>query len=236
GRRRAVAAAGLAVVAVTGGAFHLFSGPGPGDGAADPDEVTQASAPDTATLPATTTPSVEPTQTTTPSATPSPTASHRPKPSPTRTAPKPAPPRPRPPRPTTAAPTTPAPTSSTESGQVIDLVNAERAKAGCGPVTENALLTRAAQGHSDDMAARDFFDHTNPDGDGPGERVTAAGYRWSTYGENIAKGQRTPAEVMDSWMNSPGHRANILNCSFREIGIGIHSAGGPYWTQVFGAQ
>ncbi|MGW5419991.1 sigma-70 family RNA polymerase sigma factor [Streptomyces sp. NPDC003943] len=234
GRRRAVAAAGLAVVAVTGGAFHLFSGSG--DGAADPDEVTQASTPDTATLPASPTPSVEPTRSTTPSATPSPTTSHRPKPSPTRTAPKPAPPRPRPPRPTTAAPTTPAPTSPTESGQVIDLVNAERAKAGCGPVTENALLTRAAQGHSDDMAARDFFDHTNPDGDGPGERVTATGYRWSTYGENIAMGQRTPAEVMDSWMNSPGHRANILNCSFREIGIGLHSAGGPYWTQVFGAQ
>ncbi|MFJ9824802.1 sigma-70 family RNA polymerase sigma factor [Streptomyces sp. NPDC101160] len=234
GRRRAVAAAGLAVVAVTGGAFHLFSGPG--DGAADPDEVTQASAPDTATLPVTPTPSVEPTESTTPSPAPSPTASHRPKPAPTRTAARPAPTRSRPPRPTSAAPTTPAPTSPTESGQVIDLVNAERAKAGCGPVTENALLTRAAQGHSDDMAARDFFDHTNPDGDGPGERVTAAGYRWSTYGENIAKGQRTPAEVMDSWMNSPGHRANILNCSFREIGIGIHSAGGPYWTQVFGAQ
>jgi uncharacterized protein YkwD len=86
------------------------------------------------------------------------------------------------------------------------------------------------------MAARDFFDHTNPDGDGPGERVTAAGYRWATYGENIAKGQRTPAQVMESWMNSPGHRANILNCSFEEIGIGLHDGGGPYWTQVFGAR
>jgi uncharacterized protein YkwD len=87
------------------------------------------------------------------------------------------------------------------------------------------------------MAARDFFDHTNPDGDGPGERVTASGYRWSTYGENIAKGQQTPEAVMTSWMNSPGHRANILNCAFEEIGVGIHDGGGgPYWTQNFGAK
>ncbi|WP_435971982.1 CAP domain-containing protein [Streptomyces sp. Qhu_M48] len=120
--------------------------------------------------------------------------------------------------------------------QVVALVNAERAKAGCGPLTANATLTRAAQGHSEDMAARDFFDHTNPDGAGPGERVTAAGYPWSTYGENIAMGQSTPEQVMDSWMNSPGHRANILNCDFKEIGVGIHSSGGPYWTQVFGAR
>ncbi|WP_405861008.1 CAP domain-containing protein [Streptomyces sp. NBC_00090] len=125
---------------------------------------------------------------------------------------------------------------SSAADQVVALVNAERAKAGCGPLSVNSTLTKAAQGHSDDMAARDFFDHTNPDGDGPGERVTAAGYPWSTYGENIAMGQSTPEQVMDSWMNSPGHRANILNCSFKEIGIGIHSEGGPYWTQVFGAR
>ncbi|MFE6067440.1 CAP domain-containing protein [Streptomyces sp. NPDC056525] len=125
---------------------------------------------------------------------------------------------------------------SSEADQVIALVNAERAKAGCGPLSANATLTRAAQGHSDDMAARDFFDHTNPDGAGPGERVTAAGYPWSTYGENIAMGQSSPEQVMESWMNSPGHRANILNCDFKEIGVGIHSQGGPYWTQVFGAR
>ncbi|MEX2981462.1 sigma-70 family RNA polymerase sigma factor [Streptomyces sp. C36] len=121
--------------------------------------------------------------------------------------------------------------------QVVNLVNAERAKVGCSPVTENSLLDAAAQGHSDDMAARGFFDHTNPDGKGPGERITAAGYQWSTYGENIAYGQQTPASVMDSWMNSDGHRKNILNCSFKEIGIGINKApGGPRWTQVFGAR
>ncbi|MFI9291606.1 CAP domain-containing protein [Streptomyces gardneri] len=151
-----------------------------------------------------------------------------------------------------AQPTTTAPTGDTDSGpgggtqqdtgqssaaeQVIALVNAERAKAGCGALSANATLTKAAQGHSDDMAARDYFDHTNPDGDGPGERVTAAGYPWSTYGENIAMGQSTPEQVMEGWMNSPGHRANILNCDFKEIGIGIHTDGGPYWTQVFGAR
>ncbi|WP_345491616.1 sigma-70 family RNA polymerase sigma factor [Streptomyces roseoviridis] len=248
GRRRAVAAAGLAVVAVTGGAFVLVTGPEAGD--QDATDVTQASAPDaasglasrSATTPGTGTPSVSPSATT--SAAPGASRSARP----SRTA-EPSPPAeasttPAAPRPT-ALVTRPRSTSagaaggsggSSDSRQVIDLVNTERARAGCGPLTENGLLTRAAQGHSDDMAARDFFDHTDPDGDGPGERVTATGYRWSTYGENIAKGQRTPAQVMDSWMNSPGHRANILNCDFREIGIGIHSAGGPYWTQVFGAQ
>ncbi|MEU5049999.1 sigma-70 family RNA polymerase sigma factor [Streptomyces sp. NPDC021096] len=121
--------------------------------------------------------------------------------------------------------------------QVVALVNSERAKVGCSALTSNSLLDAAAQGHSDDMAARSFFDHTNPDGKGPGERVTAAGYKWSTYGENIAYGQQTAAAVMDSWMNSEGHRKNILNCSFKEIGIGINKApGGPRWTQVFGAR
>ncbi|MFF9474117.1 CAP domain-containing protein [Streptomyces roseolus] len=158
---------------------------------------------------------------------------------PTKAAPEPAP--------TTASPTAgtdPAPGGGAQNDdragsaadQVLSLVNAERAKAGCGPLTANATLARAAQAHSDDMAARDFFDHTNPDGAGPGDRVTAAGYPWSTYGENIAMGQRTPEQVMEAWMNSPGHRANILNCDFKELGVGIHDDGGPYWTQVFGAR
>ncbi|WP_425444648.1 CAP domain-containing protein [Streptomyces phaeoluteigriseus] len=126
----------------------------------------------------------------------------------------------------------------TDTGaQVIALVNKERAAAGCGPLTDDAKLRNAAREHSEDMAARDFFDHTNPDGADPGQRITAAGYRWSTYGENIAKGQQSAASVMTSWMNSPGHRANILNCDFKNIGVGIHDAGGgPWWTQNFGAK
>lgn len=182
----------------------------------------------------------------------SPSASASPSPSPSVTKKKPSASKsPRPTRESTtpraepAAPTTPtvsrtpqaqpAPTGTV--AQVVALVNKERAAAGCGPVTEDPQLDKAAQGHSDDMAARGYFDHTDPDGAGPGERITAAGYRWSTYGENIAKGQQTPQAVMDSWMNSPGHRANILNCAFKNIGVGVHDgSGGPWWTQAFGAK
>jgi uncharacterized protein YkwD len=122
-------------------------------------------------------------------------------------------------------------------GQVIALVNAERAKAGCGPLKDDAQLRKAAQRHSEDMASRNFFSHTAPDGSDPGERTTAAGYRWATYGENIARGQSTAESVMNSWMNSDGHRANILNCSFKDIGVGLHQGpGGPWWTQNFGAR
>jgi len=128
-----------------------------------------------------------------------------------------------------------APAAGGTAAQVIALVNKERAKRGCRALTSNSRLALAAQGHSADMARRGFFDHTNPDGKDPSDRITAAGYRWSAYGENIAKGQPTPASVMTSWMNSSGHRANILNCAFREIGIGVVKSGGPYWTQVFGA-
>ncbi|WP_307826447.1 sigma-70 family RNA polymerase sigma factor [Streptomyces pactum] len=152
-----------------------------------------------------------------------------------------APGRPRPPRRRPVPPPPPRPPRRPRrrpgGGEVVQLVNAERARNGCAPMSVNSRLTAAAQGHSDDMARRDFFDHTNPDGAGPGERITAAGYRWSTYGENIAAGQRTAADVMRSWMDSPGHRANILNCSFTEIGIGYREgAGGPWWTQNFGAR
>ncbi|MES9525989.1 sigma-70 family RNA polymerase sigma factor [Streptomyces capoamus] len=170
-----------------------------------------------------------------PSRTKKPSPSQSPRPTRERSTPKAAPAAPTT-RPASRAPQAqPAPAGTV--AQVVALVNKERATAGCGPVTEDPQLDRAAQGHSDDMAARDFFDHTNPDGAGPGERITAAGYRWSTYGENIARGQQTPQAVMDSWMNSPGHRANILNCSFKNIGVGVHDGpGGPWWTQAFGAK
>ncbi|WP_225961714.1 CAP domain-containing protein [Actinomadura algeriensis] len=131
---------------------------------------------------------------------------------------------------------TTAPAGGTTAARVVALVNAERAEKGCGPVRSNAQLTRAAQGHSADMAARGYFAHTSPDGDDPGDRITAAGYRWRSYGENIAKGQSSPESVMRSWMNSPGHRANILNCGFDEIGVGVVTSGGPYWTQAFGSR
>ncbi|MFE0464292.1 CAP domain-containing protein, partial [Kitasatospora sp. NPDC058965] len=128
------------------------------------------------------------------------------------------------------------PTVAGWAQQVLDLVNTQRAQHGCGAVTANSKLQQAAQHQSDDMAARNFFDHTNPDGAGPQQRIDAVGYQWSSWGENIARGQADPGTVMDSWMNSPGHRANILNCSFKELGVGIHlGPGGPWWTQDFGS-
>jgi uncharacterized protein YkwD len=118
---------------------------------------------------------------------------------------------------------------------VLVLVNQERAKANCGPLSADARLTAAARAHSADMAGRGYFAHDTPDGVGVGTRVTGAGYRWSAVGENIAQGQQTPAAVMQAWMNSPGHRANILNCRFSNIGIGLARPGrSPLWTQDFG--
>ncbi|MFF8095100.1 CAP domain-containing protein [Streptomyces sp. NPDC016675] len=119
--------------------------------------------------------------------------------------------------------------------QVLALVNEERAAAGCSPVTANDRLTRAADDYSDVMASSGVMSHTGPDGSTMASRVEAAGYQWSTLGENIARGQADAASVMESWMNSSGHRANILNCSFRELGVGVHFGdGGPWWTQNFG--
>ncbi|MFC7840837.1 CAP domain-containing protein [Streptomyces sp. NPDC001046] len=120
--------------------------------------------------------------------------------------------------------------------QVLALVNKERSAAGCSPLTANDRLTRAADDYSDVMASSGVMSHTGPDGSTMTTRVEAAGYQWSTLGENIARGQADAASVMKSWMNSPGHRANILNCSFKELGVGVHFGdGGPWWTQNFGA-
>ncbi len=118
--------------------------------------------------------------------------------------------------------------------QVLDLVNAERANAGVGPVVWDEPATDVAYAHSVDMDVRNFFSHTNPDGLGPGDRINAAGIRWTAWGENIARGQDSPGAVMSGWMASPGHRDNILNANFTHLGVGVHSAsGGPWWTQVF---
>jgi uncharacterized protein YkwD len=117
---------------------------------------------------------------------------------------------------------------------VAELVNSERAKAGCAPLTVNAQLTKAAQDHSKDMADHQNMSHTGSDGSSPGDRITGAGYTWSTYGENVAYGYATPESVMAGWMSSPGHKDNILNCAFKEIGVGVAQPGN-YWTQDFGA-
>ncbi|MFF8378269.1 CAP domain-containing protein [Streptomyces sp. NPDC015661] len=120
---------------------------------------------------------------------------------------------------------------------VVELANAEREKAGCGPLRSEGRLRVAAQGHADDMAARDYYEHHSPEGRDAGDRITGAGYAWSTWGENIHRGPKTPARAMEDWMDSPGHRANILNCSFKDIGVGVTlAANGPWWVQDFGAR
>ncbi|GAA2767292.1 CAP domain-containing protein [Streptomyces paradoxus] len=123
---------------------------------------------------------------------------------------------------------------SAAAAQVLSLVNEERAKVGCSPVAANSALAGLAQNYSEAMAARGFFDHTDPDGRTPWDRAEKAGIS-NLGGENIARGQADAAAVMDAWMNSPGHRANILNCDFKTLGVGVEfGSGGPWWTQNFG--
>ncbi|WP_405166288.1 CAP domain-containing protein [Nocardia sp. NBC_01499] len=128
-----------------------------------------------------------------------------------------------------------APQSTSTADEVVSLTNNERAKAGCSPLKAESHLTQAAQGHSEDMAAGGFMDHNSSKGD-PGDRISAAGYHAQTWAENIAAGQRSASEVVSSWMNSAGHRANILNCGLKDIGVGYAKAGNgtAYWTQDFG--
>jgi uncharacterized protein YkwD len=125
--------------------------------------------------------------------------------------------------------------------QVVALTNSYRAQAGLQPLQLNSKLTAAAYRHSRDMALNDFFDHQGSDGSRAGIRIAAQGYRYTMAGENIAAGYTTPAEVVTGWMNSPGHRANILYPTAKEIGVGFYflandSGEAPYqyyWTQNF---
>ncbi|MFF4696851.1 CAP domain-containing protein [Streptomyces chattanoogensis] len=133
-----------------------------------------------------------------------------------------------------AAPSQSADPESSAEAEVLSLVNQERAQAGCAPVTAGRQLAGLAQSFSDDMAERGFFDHTDPDGDTPWDRAREQGID-NLGGENIARGQANAQSVMDSWMDSPGHRANILNCEYKTLGVGAHfGPGGPWWTQDFG--
>jgi uncharacterized protein YkwD len=119
---------------------------------------------------------------------------------------------------------------------VVTLTNVYRAAAGCGPLTVDPRLTSAAAAHSADMARRGYFGHDTPEGVTPFDRITGVGYQFSIAAENIAAGQRAPKDVLVAWMNSPGHRANILDCQLTQIGVGYATGGsyGTYWTQSFG--
>ncbi|WP_439116420.1 CAP domain-containing protein [Paenibacillus antri] len=114
--------------------------------------------------------------------------------------------------------------------QVLDLVNKERAKAGLKSLSMNNELSRMAMDKAQDMINNNYFDHQSPTYGSPFDMMNAYGISYNTAAENIAKGQRSPTEVMSSWMNSQGHRANILNGSFTQIGVAYYNGG---WVQVF---
>lgn len=119
--------------------------------------------------------------------------------------------------------------------KVVVLVNQQRARAGLPALTINWQLARVARYKSVDMMNKNYFSHTSPTYGSPFNMMENFGIRFSTAGENIAMGQRTPEEVMNSWMNSPGHKANILGANFSQIGVGLakDSNGRTYWTQMF---
>lgn len=118
---------------------------------------------------------------------------------------------------------------------VIDLVNKERTSRGLNVLSGNTKLSDVATIKSQDMAALGYFDHTSPTYGSPFDMMKQFGIHYQTAGENIAMGQTTPEQVMNDWMNSEGHRANILNAAFTQIGIGIakDTNGRIYWTQMF---
>ena len=161
-----------------------------------------------------------------PTATPKPVPTVTPKPVPTAT-PKPTP---------TPTPVPSAPVKGIDNlayeKKVVELVNIERAANGLSALTLNSGLSDVARAKSQDMCDNKYFSHTSPTYGSPFDMMKSFGISYRTAGENIAMGYRTPEAVVDGWMNSPGHRANILNNSFTQIGVG-YVASGNYWTQMF---
>lgn len=127
-----------------------------------------------------------------------------------------------------AAPLGPEPGGEVEA--FVILLNEHRASVGCGPLAWNQGVAEVAETHSQDMLDRDFFAHTNPDGDTPADRLHAAGLDYRRMAENIAWGFPTGEAVLQGWLGSSGHRANIENCQLEEHGVGLV---GTHWTHVF---
>ncbi|WP_082112318.1 CAP domain-containing protein [Paenibacillus sp. DMB20] len=136
-----------------------------------------------------------------------------------------------------AVPTKPSAPASTEksafASRVVELVNKERAKAGLKALTVNDALTVMALDKAKDMNSKNYFDHNSPTYGSPFDMMKKYGISYRYAGENIAKGQRTPEEVMNSWMNSEGHRKNIMSPNFTMIGVGYYNG---YWVQEFISQ
>jgi uncharacterized protein YkwD len=135
----------------------------------------------------------------------------------------------------------PLQTSQDFTNRVIELTNIERKKAGLRELKYESRLATAAFRHSQNMALQDYFSHKQPNGSTMGDRIKATGYQYSRAAENISGGQSTPEAAVQAWMNSPGHRANILNPKLQEIGVGYYFLANDtgnvnykhYWTQVF---
>ncbi|MGM0750781.1 MAG: SafA/ExsA family spore coat assembly protein [Bacillota bacterium] len=126
-------------------------------------------------------------------------------------------------------------TAESYTYEVVKLVNQERSQVGLPPLKENWELSRVARYKSEDMIAKNYFSHTSPTYGSPFQMMKDFGISYQAAGENIAAGQRTPAEVVEAWMNSEGHRKNILSPTYTEIGVGYVKGGsyGHYWTQMF---
>ncbi|WP_108671483.1 CAP domain-containing protein [Peribacillus acanthi] len=133
--------------------------------------------------------------------------------------------------PTQSAPSTSGAVSAYEQ-KVVELTNAERAKAGLAALKLDTALSNVARKKSEDMKNKGYFSHTSPTYGSPFDMMKQFGISYTSAGENIAQGQQSPEAVVQAWMNSEGHRANIMNSSFTHIGVG-HVAGGNYWTQMF---
>jgi len=159
------------------------------------------------------------------------------KPAPTQPAPQPEATPPAPEKPAEVAPVKPAETTSDASVSaiekaVLDLTNVERQKAGLQPLQTDAKLMNSARQKSTDMASKGYFSHTSPTYGSPFDQMKSNGITYKSAAENIAMGQRTAEEVVKGWMESPGHRENILTPGFTHIGIG-YDKNGNYWTQQF---
>ncbi|MNN13725.1 Cysteine-rich secretory protein family protein [compost metagenome] len=113
---------------------------------------------------------------------------------------------------------------------MVDLVNQERSKAGLKPLKSDAALTNVAMIKAKDMYNNNYFDHNSPTLGSPFDLMKSKGIQYRTAGENIAKGQRTPEEVMNAWMNSEGHRQNIMNANYTSIGVAYYNG---EWVQEF---
>lgn len=123
---------------------------------------------------------------------------------------------------------------ASEADSVITIVNTERKKRGLNPLSKNSLLTSAAKVRAKEITT--YFSHTRPNGTSCFTAISSS-YPYRALGENIAYGYRDPDHVMNGWMNSPGHRANILSSSYEEIGVAMYELNGrKYWVQIFGSQ